>query len=153
MLGDYKFDAPYYFHGGRALTIYQNRTVIIGLDGEIITELPSGYQYIDYLSHDIIIYSDGKFCGMLDSNGNILLQISKEFTFDLYQTDVPLFSDNIQPVMNSSGKWGYINQAGTLVIPCIYDLASASRRKIMYVQVNGVNEVLTTNGIVLWESE
>ena len=55
--------------------------------------------------------------------------------------------------MNSSGKWGYINQAGTLVIPCIYDLASASRRKIMYVQVNGVNEVLTTNGIVLWESE
>ena len=81
------------------------------------------------------------------------MQISKEFTFDLYQTDVPLFSDDIQPVMNSSGKWGYINQSGTLVIPCIYDLASASRRKIMYVRVNGVNEVLSTNGIVLWESE
>ena len=153
LLGDYKFDAPYYFHDGRALTTYQNRTVIIGLDGEIITELPSGYQYIDYLSHDIIIYSDGKFCGMLDNNGNTLLQISEEFTFDLYQTDVPLFSDDVQPVMNSSGKWGYINQSGTLVIPCIYDFASASRRKIMYVQVNGVNEVLSTNGIVLWESE
>lgn len=153
LIGDYKFDVPYYFSDGRALTTYQNHAVIVGANEGIIAELPSGYQYYDYLSHNIVIYSDGELCGIIDSDGNTLLSTSEELTFDLYQTDVPLFSDGIQPVMNSLGKWGYIDQSGTLVIPCIYDFASSSLRKNVYVQFDGISEILSTSGMVLWRSD
>lgn len=42
---------------------------------------------------------------------------------ELYIGDFSFFSENLCPVVNKKGKYGYINTVGELVIPCSYTVA------------------------------
>lgn len=152
LAGEYMFDQAYSFQRERALAVYRGKPVLIDAKGEVVAALDEDYQYFMLPLEEIIAFSDGKYAGLMDTNGNILLPLSKKLMMDLYQSDVPLFSGGIQPVQNVTGKWGYIDLTGSVVIACSYESASPAYGGIIYVKEKEINKVLRTNGEQLWQS-
>ena len=150
LVSAYIFDSQYYFQNERALAVFGGKNVIIDLAGQIIARLADGYQYLGLLSQGIVVYTDGSHYGLIDVAGNILLPLSDGLYMDVYQSDVPLFTSGIQPVMSLEGKWGYIDTNGTVIIPCVYECASPVYDGIVYVKTDEGFKLLNPFGTKLW---
>lgn len=85
---------------------------LIRFDGTEI--LPCEYETIaDYCEGYSVVLNSDKLVAIVDSKGKVTeltntnYRVSKEF---------PYFSEGVLPVMNETGKWGYINYTGSLTI-------------------------------------
>lgn len=74
---------------------------------------------------------------IMDTCGNETLLPHVDF-IDGFMTEA-MFHDGLLPVRNSSKKWGYINKAGELVIPFMYEYAGSFENGYGYVTFNGSN--------------
>ncbi len=115
-------------------------------DGRARVRLTDGeYAYIDKAAEVIVkvgahrpghysegfavIIRDGRF-RVLDRNGNECLVLAPDVN------GVCFFSEGLLPVAES-GKWGYINPAGTKIIECRFDMALPFVNDLAPVMVDG----------------
>lgn len=89
---------------------------LIRFDGTTI--LPCEYETVaDYCEGYAVVLNSDKLVAFVDSKGKVTeltdrnYRISKEY---------PYFSEGVLPVMNETGKWGYINHDGIPVIDFKY---------------------------------
>lgn len=89
---------------------------LIRFDGTEI--LPCEYETIaDYCEGYSVVLNSDKLVAVVDSKGKVTDLSSKNYSVS---KDYPYFSEGVLPVMNETGRWGYINHNGTPVIDFRY---------------------------------
>ncbi len=144
------FDTPYQFVSSKAVAQYNGMPVLIKTDGSIDKYLPASYQYFDFLSQGVVLFTDGQYDGLIDSQGEVILPLSSMIFIDVYQANAPLFSNGLQPAMNRDGKWGYLDLSGAAVIPFVWDTAFPFVDGLACVTLKGKMSLIDISGATLW---
>ncbi len=85
---------------------------LIRFDGTEI--LPCEYETIaDYCEGYAVVLNSNELVAIIDSKGKVTKFADKHYEVS---KEYPYFSEGVLPVMNETGKWGYINNNGTPVI-------------------------------------
>ena len=64
-----------------------------------------------------------------------------------------LFPNNNLYASQSDGKWGLVNNNGTVVVPYEYDMATEQNGNVAGVKKDGVWQVVDTNGQIVSDSQ
>ena len=89
---------------------------LIRFDGTTI--LPCEYETVaDYCEGYALVLNSDKLVAVIDSKGKVTELTSRNYRIS---KEYPYFSEGVLPVMNETGKWGYINYAGTPTIDFKY---------------------------------
>ena len=120
---------------------------IVGFGGNDFQSVFVGDTTAAYFGNDLLLswYAEGG-CDVfyLNKNGEKVLDISKD-----YDT-ARIFSEGLAPVrQRASGKWGFINTEGTLVIPCIYEEASDFKDGLVPVKKDDKWGYINTSGEII----
>lgn len=96
--------------GGKTGILDKNGNIVVSVSADSITDPVEGYSLVLNLEKDML-----KLVGILDSYGKV-----KKINEDWYVGDFPFFSESKLPVCNKSGKYGFIDTSGRLVIKFRY---------------------------------
>lgn len=88
---------------------------------------------------------------LADSNGNTLYGpcYLTYYAIDYHQ----FFTEGLQPVGDSEGHWGYVNQQGKLVIDCVFDRAEPFRFGLAKVVKDGKMMYIDHDGTIVWKEK
>ena len=96
--------------GGKTGILDKDGNTVVSVSADSITDPVEGYSLVLNLEKDMF-----KLVGILDSYGSF-----KKIDKDWYVGDFPFFSESKLPVCNKSGKYGFIDTSGKLVIKFSY---------------------------------
>lgn len=145
------YDTPYSFCSERAIAYDHGTPTLLDSAGNVLTTLPNQYTYYDFLPQGIALFSDGTYFGMINESGEELLSPTEQYVINIDQASAPLFNDGMQPVMNASGRWGYINIIGSVTIGFDWDAATPFTDGVAYAVAGGKLRLLNTAGEVCWQ--
>ena len=99
------------------------------------------YKYRNMTNCDLLyIKRKGNYFGFVDQNGNEVIKCKYNFAFPFDQ------QSRLSAVRNNENKWGFINEAGAVVIPFIYD-------NVNDVFVDSKNYVIKDDRLILINSK
>ena len=102
-----------------------------GLLNEKLEEvLAPKWDYLGELSENLRMVRAGTLSGFADAGGKQVIAPQFSQAMD--------FSEGLACVKNESGKWGYINTSGSLVIPYLYDEANSFSSGLALIKQNGL---------------
>ncbi|MCL2159649.1 MAG: WG repeat-containing protein [Oscillospiraceae bacterium] len=157
------FEATRPFNQGLAFAKQNGKWGFIDKSGKFVIQP----EYDDVMTHDIsctvfddglaLVKKDGKW-GYIDKTGNIVIPFIYDYDDDYHDDGTvsaianrdennrpSLFSNGLAEI-KQNGKWGYINKAGNLVIPFIYDDANLNYDGALLVGNDGVYKLIDEKG-------
>lgn len=113
---------------------------VIDRDGNEVLNLPSSYFKIS-VSEDTVLVAKGfngrTLLGFLDLDGDNITPIKF--------VHAKLFKNGYAAVCDDNRKWGYINKAGDIIIPHVYDSANSFVDGLATVQIDGLWSIIDKN--------
>lgn len=108
--------------------------------------LPVEYDAITPACEDFMLALNADTLKAIISTSGTIINIDGSFSIDC---QCPYFSEGLLPVKNASGKWGYMNTAGDIVIACqflsaypfAFGLASVRYADGYFVHINRNNQI------------
>lgn len=133
------YEMVYPFSGGLAPAVQNGKWGL--LDENLSAKVPFRWDYIGSLAEDRRLVKQGELYGFLDADHKIAIAPSYHF--------VSNFSEGLCAVQNSEGKWGYIDAAGMVEIPLLYDEAADFSCGLALVKQEGSYFYINKSGKVV----
>ncbi len=93
----------------------------------------------------------GAWC-LADAEGNMLSE-PIQLDYPAFADDAVDFSNDLQPVGDGLGHWGYMNRQGEITIACQYGSAEQFRDGLALVEKNGKLQYIDHEGNVVWKEK
>jgi len=109
-----KYDDAYNFDDGLAKVKIDGQWGCIDRTGKVI--VPIEYDWVDRFSEGFAVVGLNSMCGYVDKTGKLAIPLEYR---DAYR-----FSEGLAPVLfgdNATGKYGFIDTAGKVIIPGAFD--------------------------------
>ncbi len=143
-INEYCCDDVWWDHvGGSVIAriVVNNRTGLYSSDKGWI--VPCIYDRIDGFSGGLATVWLNEKQGCINVYGKIVVPC------DYYGFDIERIYDGLQRFKSDGGKYGFLNAAGGVAIPCIYDYATPFSEGISKVEINGKQGCINTKGELL----
>ena len=163
-----------YFNSNYFIVTKDGKTGVIDGNGNVAINLNyDAIQAIDGTNVLQAIKTDENRTDIIDSNMNIhegivnanvvkkdnYIKVYSETEMKYYDfsgneiTYKSLFPNNNLYASQSDGKWGLVNNNGTVVVPYEYDMATEQNGNVAGVKKDGVWQVVDTNGQIVSDSQ
>ena len=156
-----EYDWAYSFCQGRAAVAKDGKMGFIDTNGNIVA--PIEYDDVwDFHEGLAAVEKNGKM-GFIDNNGQIVIPLEYDsyygihgylddsvlFNFGEWEEEIAVgFYEGLAQV-NKSGKWGFIDKTGQVIIPFIYDGTSGFHRGLAWVEKEGKFGYINAKGWVV----
>ena len=163
-----------YFNNNYFIVTKDGKTGVINGNGNVVINLEyDAIQAIDGTNVLQAIKTNENRTDIIDSNMNIhegivnanvvkkdnYIKVFSETEMKYYDfsgneiTYKSLFPNNNLYASQSDGKWGLVNNNGTVVVPYEYDMATEQNGNVAGVKKDGVWQVVDTNGQIVSDSQ
>jgi hypothetical protein len=134
----YLYDNGSGYHEGVGVVLSGDSVGGIDVNGNVV--VPLHFEILGMFSEGLAFAKEfgSKMNGYIDKTGTF------KFRFDFSYGGPFMFG--LAPIRDNSGKYGYINQTGTTVIPVKYDDASVFSENLAAVKYEGKWGFITTSG-------